>query len=358
MRYLWAIVFIVLLFPVIANATTPAVSNVTGTVEAGQILTITGTTMVDEDKTNWIDATANGGPNFTTGDDYGFEHATYESTIYPATPDDNNERVISYDSSVKLMGNRSLKGYDAGASNGNMISTGVYMYTNGASEYYVRWYGRWHTTGATQWPTLWSKMMDLPGSSAMWYWQPPAGSNYPTQLNMRYNDTDHVNSVSNFLQADRWYCFETRMKVNATSNWTTWVDGTQIATASPTLGEGVNLDWILFNGPNYSGTDSSFTMTAWTDNMTVSSARVYCSTMVEICNSATYSGATCVKQPLTTIGDTSIVVTADLTGLSAPYYLYVTNNKQETSSAYSLSGGGDSAPPMMSGGTITGGILQ
>ena len=34
--------------------TTPAISNVSGTVSAGQTLTITGTNMVNEDDTDWL----------------------------------------------------------------------------------------------------------------------------------------------------------------------------------------------------------------------------------------------------------------------------------------------------------------
>ncbi|MGE5298112.1 MAG: fibronectin type III domain-containing protein, partial [Acidobacteriaceae bacterium] len=53
-------------------------------------------------------------------------------------------------------------------------------------------------------------------------------------------------------------------------------------------------------------------------------------------------------QALTSVSDGSVGFTADLAGLgSGPYYLFVTNNRQQVSSAYALSGGAvsDTVPP-------------
>lgn len=360
------VALLILLCPVCLFATTPSISNVTGTVSQGQTLTISGSTMVDEDKTNWINATSNDGPDFTSGTSYGFEGSgpcnsdgscSAGQDKYYWSPDDSNHRTLIYDSDIKLMGNKSLRGNDYGAEAGHNLSTGAFFYTTDPTEMYVRWYSRWGSTGSNIWPTNHVKMIDLPASTNMWYWQPPAtgGTTLPTQLNMRYGDVDHYYTINNFLQLNRWYCFETRLKISSPLNWTTWVDNLQIASATPSASDGVHLGWFLFNAPNLRGTDSTFNFTMWTDNMTVSSARVYCSTMVEICNSATYSGATCVKQPLTTISDNSIVITADLTGLTGDKYLYVTNNKQETSSAYNLSG--ETSPAKTVGGTLIQGAV-
>src|SRR5207302_6885127 len=45
---------VVLGFPSIALATTPTITNVSGTVQAGQTLIITGTSMVQEDQSSWV----------------------------------------------------------------------------------------------------------------------------------------------------------------------------------------------------------------------------------------------------------------------------------------------------------------
>ena len=91
---------------------------------------------------------------------------------------------------------------------------------------------------------------------------------------------------------------------------------------------------------NLGGTGTDFDLYNWTDGFTISTSRVYPSSVIEIGNNSTYALSTKVYQAPTALSDTSVAITCDLTGLGAgPYYLWVTNNKQERSDPYDLSGG-------------------
>lgn len=81
---------------------TPTITSVSGTVSAGQTITITGTYMCDEDKTNW-------GTAYQSGNKYGFEGTSYTADGYADAPD-FNPQDRGYDTDVKLMGSKSFKG--------------------------------------------------------------------------------------------------------------------------------------------------------------------------------------------------------------------------------------------------------
>lgn len=340
-------------------ATTPTISNIAGTIATGQTLTIFGTTMVDENKINWL-------PIFQSGTLYGFEGTYADQVSLPGW--DLNDRYnhapdadpgeMSFDAAVKLMGNNSYKGriigtHSTNASAGLAIDTGI-----NRGDLYVRLYSRWHSAGSiSKWPTSHIKMVDMQGNGGtdQMYFQPSAGTNMPTQVNMTYNSASHNYAVNNFLQDNRWYCMEVRFKNTTTfPNFTAWVDSAQIDSVSSGLGNLSGIDWILFGMINLAGTGSDFDLTEWIDAFTVSTSRVYCSSIIEIGNNSNYATAAKVYQEPVFLSDGSIQIKADLTGLgSGPYYLWVTNNRQERSAAYALSGEQpDTTPPSAPSGVM------
>src|SRR5271169_1052256 len=93
-----------------AEATTPTLSSVSGTIATGQTLTISGANMVNEDHTNW-DSFFSTNPNAS-----GFEGSSFTSDGYTApsggvcNPGPSGRCYpATYDSTVKLMGNQSVK---------------------------------------------------------------------------------------------------------------------------------------------------------------------------------------------------------------------------------------------------------
>lgn len=173
--------------------------------------------------------------------------------------------------------------------------------------------------------------------------QPEAGVNLPTRMDMVYDSTNHYYTVSNFLTDNRWYCMEARFKTSSPYNFTTWVDGVQLASVTPSSPNQPTL--LMFNIIN-ANEFTNLDLTNWTDGLTVSTSRIYCSSVIEIGNNSDYATATKKYQEPIYLSDGSIQIKADLAGLgSGPYYLWVTNNKQERSVAYNLSAGGDITPP-------------
>lgn len=319
----------------------PSVSGVSGTLNNGQTLTIIGSYLVDEDKTNWAS-------EYKNGTMYGFEGTSYIADGYADAPDDNPQER-GYDSDVKLMGSKSFKGRIYGTSSGTNHSSGIYVDNNIGTDLYVRLYSRWKSTGAgSKWPESHIKMLDVQGDGGVWqcYLQPDAidgGAILPTQINMVYGGQNHLYGVANFLQEDRWYCMEARFKSSSPANFTAWVDGVQIDSVSPS----VDGPWqyILFNMINARGF-TNLNLSNWTDNFTISSSRIYPSSKIEIGNSSNYTTATKVYQEPLYLSDGSVQIKADLAGLgSGPYYLWVTNNKQERSAVYNLSGSTDETAP-------------
>jgi hypothetical protein len=321
--------------------------------------------MVDENNTNW-------GTAYRSGTKYGFEGTSYDADGYTYAPDMNMQEMV-YDSDIRLMGNKSYRGriygnsadsdYTENHSCGLYISLSEDGISNPEnSDWYVRGYFRWHSDGAgSLWPRSHIKMIDIQGSSSgeQWYFQPApndSGTSLPTTMWVLPGSSSV--SVSNFLQDNRWYCMEGRFKTSSPHEFTVWVDGTQIASYSPSDHD-ATIWALLFNIIN-ARVFTNLNLSNWTDNLAVSTSRIYPSTMVEISDNATYGAGTVVKQQLysdgthAAISDTNIYIKADLTGLGGgPYYLWVTNNKQERSSTYALGDDPpDTTPPSAQGCTM------
>ncbi len=332
------VLFIILIHAPDTFAATPTISSVSGTISSGQTITIAGANMVDENKTDW-------GSAYRTGTKYGFEGSSYSADGYGEAPD-MNPQERAYDSDVYLMGAKSYRGRIYGNSSScptDNHSSGLYttLSSDGVSgqDIYVRLYSRWKSTGSgSKWPTSHIKMLDVQGTGAQLYLQPAAGGSLPNQMNMVYGGANHLYPVSNFLQEDRWYCMEARFKWSSPSNFTAWVDGVQLASVND-VSVGSYL-YVLFNIINACGF-TNLDLTNWTDAFTISTNRVYPASQIWISNSSTFSTATAVQQEPVYLSDSSVQAKVNLSGLNAdPLYLFVTNNRQETNAAYTLTGGG------------------
>jgi len=345
--------------PTIVSATTPTISNVSGAIQTGQTLTITGTTMMDEDKTNW-DTT--GGVNLQSGPAYGFEGSSFTSDGYEFTSDGVDQNgvdchcvSVGYSSSVKLSGNQSahfhIDGQHTDTINHNPhASADIYYGPQNLTTVYVRGYTRYDGTG---WPNGWFKhwwtLASPPaggssGSGSYLVMQPDAsGPSLPTVFD--YGDSYGGNVISipsGTLERGRWYCLELEMQVvNGLVQLTPWIDGVQGTTYTTQNSPAIEMDWYEFGIINLNGTDSNFVVDNYVDNFALSkSTRIYCSSIIEIGNNPNYLTATKVYQQPLYLSDGSIQIKANLKGLGAgPYYLWVTNNKQERSAAYLLTPG-------------------
>ena len=309
--------------------TTPAITNVSGTITTGQTLTITGTTMMDEDNTNWT-------AMFRSGTAYGFEGTG--PTLDGWDMGGGNAYDPVYDTAVKLHGSKSLKGHGQGAWSGPAGPASMIYTTSGQGEtgdIWIRFYVRFHLNGGS-WPDNYQKIIDSQGTSSQLYLDL---IDVGASLSAIFDSTGHAFDFpgGGSVVDGKWYCIELHWKTSAPLTYVCYVDGTLAYSGTPSGG---TLYHILIPMINYADTTSSFNEDVHMDLLTMSSSRIYPSSIVEIGNNATYALATKVYQAPTTLSNTSILITADLTGLGAgPYYLWVTNNKQERSDPYDLSGG-------------------
>jgi hypothetical protein len=305
----------------LASAATPTISNVSGNIVTGQTVTISGSNLMDEDRTNWINM-------FKSGSAYGFEGSSPSGDGYACTGG-------TYSSAVKLSGGKSIDYHVSGATGSGQLESRCWVYYTD-SDYWVRGNVRWDATGG--WPTNFIKMMlGEPG----FYFQPQEGSSLPSKMRM---NGFYPAIPSGQLESGRWYTIEAHIKRTSPTIFEGYMDGTFLGTES---GAGGGNTWLEFGIINLSGTPSSFDMHHYWDNLVLSTSRVYPSSIIEVSNNSAYGQGTKKFQEPMALGDSSSQIKLNLAGLgSGPYYLFVTNNRQERSVAYALSEGSvDTTPP-------------
>lgn len=318
------------------GGSTTIISSVTGTVANGNSLTIAGTKLWDQVTTGW--------DSHWSASKAGFEGANPAADGY--TPQDTNQ---TYDSTVKLMGSKSMKCVASGASDVNNKGGSYFDYITdlslgtGANDCYYRTYVRWN---ANAWPTIAHKFWWLGGvpKSAFVNMQPNGGA-APSQLAIAATDYNGglltaFNIPTGQIQNDLWYCVELHVRKNGAGSYVleVWWDNQVVCSVSPTSGVDANPGgWGHETNTNWWDTSAGFNWTQWQDGFVVSSARVGPASLVEIGNNADYVSATKVYQRPTSIADGSVVVTCDLTGLGAgPYWMWVTNSQGVRSDAFAL----------------------
>ena len=340
------------LFFTSVHGATPVVSNVTGNLSSGQIITISGSNMVDEDKTNW-------GTFFTNTNAYGFEGASPASDGYGHATGSMFDPV--YVTNQKLMGNHSVYFHTVGSASSILTS---YLTTNtGLSsnlDVWIRLYAKWNYNISPQ--TI-IKMFDTFGGTYQQYLQPAAGFQGMIATNHATWDPNNTtptpasgNDVvyyypSGGVQKDRWYEFEMHLKNdNAPYIFDVWMDGKQVITGTSIKTAG-SFGSIMFGIINQFQNNSSAYMDHWMDGLVVSSTRVYPSSVIEVSNNVIYGQGIIKYQEPIYLSDGSVQFKADFSGLgSGPLYLWITNNRQQRSSYYLGSGLGTAvaipSPPM------------
>jgi len=353
-RMLILILLLALVFPGLSIATTPTISSVSGTVSNGSTLTITGTDMVDQ-------STSNFDPFFTSNSSaYNFGGANPNADGYCA---DSGECMGNYDAATRLFGSNNTIHWNVNANGvaGNtscpaqnlFAYNGLNRHSNGvADDLWVRFYSRWHAAN-NDWTFAYMKMYyaqspGLNNEPGVYYESyNPGSTTGPTQMLVKVGGLDVTPSVPNppdttgRINNDEWHLYELEQNsLVSPPVVSTWMDGVQLASNySGDAGAGVTLsNWYLLIGMvNTCGYDANFNVDEWFAGFAFGSARLYPASFVEISNNATYGAGTKIYQLPINISDTSQSVTVNLSGLGpGPYYLYVTNNLQQTSTAFSL----------------------
>lgn len=333
-----------------AGGTTPTITSVSGTVQSGQTLNITGSNMIQEDRTNWDPLFINN-PNAS-----GFEGASLTADGYQTSG------CPTYTSAVKLMGNQSINMHDQGQhirlSDGSGLGSCNWQWKVQASQsgttwtdVYLRTYSRWNNTS---WPTIDTKY---------WWWYQAffnltsyADGSAPTELGIYA-----ANSMPDWVQGkipggaiknNKWYLFETHFRVDGNGGpyvYQVWIDNQQIINFTAPAGALVNVPgwgWGGESNTNYFNTPAGWVSDQWQDGFAVSKTRIGPASLVEISNCSAYGSGTKRYQEPLYLSDGSSQIKLDVTGLGAgPYVLWVTNNRNERSLPFLLGNGTPSCAP-------------
>jgi len=158
------------------------------------------------------------------------------------------------------------------------------------------------------------------------------------------------------IALERWYCLELWVKKNGPGiDLKFWLDGEECPIYDEYDQAPQQFPWSkcyqekskkLVFGPLELGTTNCqnwryeqlpIKQSIWFDGFAMSSTRIYPACIVEIGNMADYAKAKRIRQELLHISDTEVRFRANTAGLGhGPYYLWVTNNRQERSRAYLL----------------------
>jgi hypothetical protein len=321
---------LVLLSPKLSLAA-PAITGVSGTVTQGSTVTITGTGMIDENTTNW----------FLSAQQAGYEGASPNADGWIVLDAPATNIAAGYVTDIKLIGSKSLWLYNnvncqsAQSCGANRIL--YYPPSKPAVKYwssYIRYSGSF--------PNEYMKMF-LSDGPDQWYFQPDDGSSWRVKHG---GIQTYFTIPDGGIQQNRWYHWEIMLEDSTTDTITIWWDGQLLGTWNH-ANQNTTWQFLEYGIPNWSGTTGP--MNVWFDRFVYSSSRTYPASKIEIGNNSNYQTATKRYQEPISLGDSSAQIKLDLTGLGAgPYYLWVTNNRQETSSTYALSGNGDVTPPVIS----------
>lgn len=312
----YLIILIICGIATIANAATPTINNVSGTVSSGQTLTITGTNMVNQ---------ADG--------DYSANCGSFEGSSCSTDGWNTVNGDAAYDSSVKLLGNKSFRSDISGSGSSNCPydnQFGDSIYRN--MSHYVRLYVYFSSGFNDIWASAaYTKMVEYISPTQV-YVQPQSRAGGPTTMwtQITGGKETYMNLPERWVTG-RWYCVEYSISSNGL---TVWVDGVQIGTLSGSVNMGAMTPQIgLINACPVKGSGQMYV-----DGVMSNSSRVYPASTIEISGDG---GATWKYQPPVSLSDSSAKIMASLPALSASSYLLrVKNNQQQTSAIYNLSGGG------------------
>lgn len=327
------------------SAATPTISSVVVSYsEAYQcnILTITGSNLSNDVKTNWNSFF------ITHTNASSFEGSSLSADGYSAIGPSGG----TYVTDVKILGSQSIKFHVQGACSDVANNLGNYNAFSATSTdaWYIRSYVRYYSRN-NDWPTSQIKML-YPWIYGSCEFEPSSGIGLPTKMKLEFPDTIGGSLVSHYgdipsgqLQNNRWYCFELRLGKDHTVQ--AWVDGELIYTGTSPTDTGQPA--LLFGIVNACGTNSDFYLDSWMDGLAISSSRVYPASMVQIGNSPDKDYANPVNQELLFISDSEMIVKYSS---ESGNYLWVTNNGQETSSVFQFGAKSLGSPSSFSGGTI------
>jgi len=317
---------------------TPVIDSASVTIKDKKTLRINGSNMIDLNAANWLNnptqASFEGDADFISG------KANQDGWIW--NPDGcNADKNAEYANDIKLIGNKAAFLLNdccaCPASTQSCCGNRILTYNlDGLKEGYVAGYFRY----SGQFPNGYLKFMIGQSDGGNWYFQPWSWSDNRISgyLLRDQNTYTEVRPPKN-IGLNEWHHFELHLKFSTPKIFEAWIDGELIGTITP---QGSLIKWDEIGIPNIAGMNSPNWIGLHMDMIAYSKTRIYPASKIEISNSSTYGQGTVKWQEPAYLSDNSSEVILDLSGLgNGPYYLWITNNKQERSKAFVLSVGSD-----------------
>jgi hypothetical protein len=330
--------FALMFFVSVALAAAPTITNVQGTIQSGQTVTITGSTLCDENTTSWWSL-------FKAPGVSGFEGSSFSANGYnPQTSGSGTS--YGYDTNLFLDGQKSAFFQITGQHvNHENPRSSCWIEGGGGTDVFMRVYGRWTGTG---WPSEWYKFIWNDNNIGS---QPNQGSSLPSKWRVNHSNGNayYYDLPTGPLQRTRWYCIEMRYRLSSPQVLQVWVDNVLLHDMSAS---GLGIRYPELGIINLDGTNSSFVGRVNVDAYAYGTSRIYPKSSIYISNNPNFSLGTKRWQHAQFLSDTQIKIECDLTGLgSGPYYLWIVNNRQQISAPFIL-GGQTSAPPPSAPSTV------
>lgn len=364
MKELKLLIFLLLVIHTIMASTyaypaTPTILNVRGTVATDRIISISGVNLMNLNTTNWLKSENNA--SFEGADSFIKEAANADGWIWnPAEcgADKNGQ----YTKDVKLIGNKAALLINDCCNCPSTISCcGNRLLTynmDGRSSGYYAGYFRY---SGSKWPSGYLKfiLVATHGNGLIyfqpWGWTNSTSTGKITEYFLRDNGGSDVYgtfSPPKNIGLNEWHHFELYIQYTLPKRIDAWIDGQLIGSINPNS-SGPTLYWDEIGFPNLNGFVAPDWIAIYMDMIAYSSSRIYPASKIEVSNNSFYGqGVVRWQEPLK-ISDTEIQIKLDLAGLgTGPYYLWITNNRQERSTAFPLSKavGNDSDLPSIPAG--------
>jgi len=303
----------------------PTITSVSGTVQTGQTLTISGTSMVQEDRSNWDPLLANN-PNAS-----GFEGASYAADGW------EGGEAFSYVIDVKLMGSQSALSHHAGATITNHTNISYNSKLTIGGDLYFRAYLRFKVASGI-WADNYHKIFASYGTNSVFLdWIGNLDGSAYARVFLQTDSADtYVNLPEGPVQEERWYLVELKLPSGPPHNYKVWIDNHLLIDYDDTIspqGSAYDMQFDI----NHCCTPPGYVKDNWWDGFVVSRTRVGPASLIEIGNSSNYATATKIYQAPEYLSDPSSQIKVNLTGLGAgPYFLWVTNNRGARSQPHRL----------------------
>ena len=340
------------LFSISALAATPTISSVSGTVSTGQTLTITGVSMVNENSSAWRKNYGNTGPvldeayfNGCSGSLTGGGAANCAGWRFSNSGTSN---TASFDTSNYIVGSASVK-INETTNCGSVTSCGdaalqhyeaIDLPANFCAAAYVKYKG----TFAAYYQKFY---LTIGGPNQFYVNAGVNGDGTASGFLLKDGGWGMYSNGNTAWTPDSWHYFEICIDTTSYSGdrFTTWWDGVQNPPYTFEGHSGAKPMYNLLGIPNWSSA-TSVPFYMWIDRYIHSPSRIYPASVIEVSG----DGSTWKYQEPVKLSDTSIQFKLNLSGVTGTNYrLRVTNNRQETSAIYTLSGGdgggGDTQAP-------------